>query len=62
MNPHIQKVIGISIGKELINNEQFPVFDICYIDIPEITPNFEAHVKKVQKELGYFKNPKFSRI
>ena len=52
LNPDIQKVVGISIGKELINNRVFPVFDVCYIDIPEITSDFEEHVKKIQKELG----------
>ncbi len=52
LNPHIQKVIGISVGKELINNQQIPIFDICYINVPEITPDFEKHVKKFKKNLG----------
>lgn len=31
LHPHIQKVVGISVGKELIDNKQIPIFDICYI-------------------------------
>ena len=62
LNPQIQKVIGVAIGKILINNKEAPIFDICYIDIPEITKDFESHVKKVQKEFGYFVNPRFSKM
>ncbi|WP_228438629.1 hypothetical protein [Chryseobacterium pennae] len=62
LNPQIQKVIGVAVGKILIDNREAPIFDICYIDIPEITKDFEAHVKKVQKEFGYFVNPKVSEM
>lgn len=62
LHPHIQKVVGISVGKELIDNKQIPIFDICYINVPEITPDFENHVKRVQEELGYFTNPRISKM
>lgn len=61
LNPHIQKVIGIFVGKTIIKNKQIPIFDICYIDVPDITPDFENYVKRIQKEFGYFTNPKISK-
>lgn len=54
LNPQIQKVIGVAVGKILINNREAPIFEICYIDIPEITKDFEAHVKKCKKNLDTF--------
>lgn len=36
LNPQIQKVIGVAVGKTLINKVEAPTFDICYIDVPEI--------------------------
>lgn len=51
LNPQIQKVIGVAVGKTSINNVEAPTFDVCYIDIPEITKDFEARVKKCKKNL-----------
>lgn len=59
-HPHIQKVIGISIGTRLINDKETPIFDLCYINVPEITPEFKEHVENVQKKMGYFTNPRIS--
>lgn len=56
-NPSVEKVIGIGFGN---NGDGRDVYEICYHHIPEMSEDFIAHAKEVQKELGYFKNPKIS--
>jgi len=57
-NPDTEIIIGISIGEDLEGNS---CFDILYLNIPELTNDFINHVNEVKKELGYFKNPVYSR-
>jgi len=57
LNPNTKIIIGIAIGE---NDKGESYFDIAYLNMPEISEDFKNYVKKVQNELGYFKNPVFS--
>lgn len=50
-------VIGVSMGS---NSKGESYFDVCYLNIPEPNEEFLNEARKIQEELGYFKNVKMS--
>ncbi|MFC5044120.1 hypothetical protein ACFSTE_09415 [Aquimarina hainanensis] len=58
LNPNVNTFIGIAIGNDGNNKS---VFDIGYFHFPELSDEFIKLAKTVQKEYGYFNNPKFSK-
>jgi len=57
-NPEATEVIGISIG---IGPDGQSIFDVVYMNIPDLTPEILLQTKAAKEELGYFKDPVISR-
>lgn len=57
-NQNAPKVIGIAIGE---SPEKQHIFDIAYLDIPELNDEMLEKIAEAKSELGYFKNPVISR-
>lgn len=57
-NKNAPKVIGIAIGK---SPEKEYIFDIVYLDIPELDDEMLKKIAEAKEELGYFINPVISQ-
>lgn len=55
--PKAKRVIGIGMGKD--ENGEI-VFDVHYINLPDVDDEFIRKANKMKAELGYFKNPKLT--
>lgn len=53
-NPNVTKVIGLGIGKD---SKGIPIFDLVFLDIPELNIDVLEKVRNAKDQLGYFKNP-----
>lgn len=51
--PEVKKIIGIGIGRSP-NGED--IFDLGYLDMPDIDEKFIETANMIKEELGYFKN------
>jgi len=59
INPDSKIVVGIATNP--YKKGEGYSYDLCYLELPELTQEFKEFVQKTQQEFGYFRNAKVSK-